>query len=86
MNFDFFKTLSVTQPVIIYIPPLGELRGGAWVVIDPKINPDYIEMYAIFSRNVISTFKFLIFKFQELLLVIRKWERWNIRTRGYSGA
>nr|XP_004211259.1 unnamed protein product [Hydra vulgaris] len=34
------------QPVIIYIPPYGELRGGAWVVVDPSINPDHMEMYA----------------------------------------
>lgn len=34
------------QPVFIYIPPSGELRGGAWVVVDPTINPDAMEMYA----------------------------------------
>ncbi|KAK6131147.1 hypothetical protein DH2020_035109 [Rehmannia glutinosa] len=34
------------QPVFIYIPMMGELRGGAWVVLDSKINPDHIEMYA----------------------------------------
>jgi hypothetical protein len=34
------------QPVIIYIPPNGELRGGAWVVVDPAINTDMMEMYA----------------------------------------
>jgi len=34
------------QPVLIYIPPNGELRGGAWVVLDTKINPEYMEMYA----------------------------------------
>ena len=34
------------QPVIIYIPPNGELRGGAWVVVDPTINERYMEMYA----------------------------------------
>ncbi|KNC83894.1 hypothetical protein SARC_03882 [Sphaeroforma arctica JP610] len=33
------------QPVLIYIPPYGELRGGAWVVVDPAINPDMMEMY-----------------------------------------
>lgn len=27
-----------TSPVFIYIPPEGELRGGAWVVVDPVIN------------------------------------------------
>ena len=34
------------QPVFVYIPPFGELRGGSWVVVDPTINPDYMEMYA----------------------------------------
>ena len=34
------------QPIIIYIPPYAELRGGAWVVLDTKINPEYMEMYA----------------------------------------
>lgn len=34
------------HPIFIYIPPNGELRGGAWVVIDPAINPDKMEMYA----------------------------------------
>ncbi|NXA66822.1 ACAC carboxylase, partial [Mohoua ochrocephala] len=34
------------QPVLIYIPPQGELRGGSWVVIDPTINPRHMEMYA----------------------------------------
>ena len=34
------------QPIIIYIPPFAELRGGSWVVIDPTINPREMEMYA----------------------------------------
>ena len=34
------------QPVFIYLPPHGELRGGAWVVVDPTINPSQMEMYA----------------------------------------
>ncbi|CAE7464831.1 HFA1, partial [Symbiodinium pilosum] len=34
------------HPIFIYIPKHGELRGGAWVVIDPAINPDKMEMYA----------------------------------------
>uniref|UniRef100_A0A4W4E4N3 acetyl-CoA carboxylase n=1 Tax=Electrophorus electricus TaxID=8005 RepID=A0A4W4E4N3_ELEEL len=34
------------QPVLVYIPPHGELRGGSWVVIDPTINPQYMELYA----------------------------------------
>eukprot|EP01130_Rhizamoeba_saxonica_P012625 TRINITY_DN5356_c0_g1_i1.p1 TRINITY_DN5356_c0_g1~~TRINITY_DN5356_c0_g1_i1.p1 ORF type:complete len:2154 (+),score=572.60 TRINITY_DN5356_c0_g1_i1:253-6462(+) len=33
------------QPVFVYIPPHGELRGGAWVVVDPTINIDMMEMY-----------------------------------------
>jgi len=31
--------------VQVYIPPHGELRGGAWVVIDPTINQEVMEMY-----------------------------------------
>jgi len=34
------------QPLFVYIPPNGELRGGAWVVLDSTINPDMMEMYA----------------------------------------
>ncbi|GAB2219638.1 hypothetical protein Droror1_Dr00007275 [Drosera rotundifolia] len=34
------------QPVFVYIPMMGELRGGAWVVVDSRINPEHIEMYA----------------------------------------
>ncbi|XP_049512514.1 acetyl-CoA carboxylase-like isoform X3 [Dermacentor silvarum] len=34
------------QPVIVYIPPYGELRGGAWAVVDAAINPRQMEMYA----------------------------------------
>merc|ERR1711881_581421 len=35
-----------TQPVFVYIPPNGELRGGAWVVVDPTINSKKMEMFA----------------------------------------
>ncbi|XP_046476133.1 acetyl-CoA carboxylase isoform X3 [Neodiprion pinetum] len=35
-----------TRPVIVYIPPNGELRGGAWAVVDPSINPRHMEMFA----------------------------------------
>jgi acetyl-CoA carboxylase/biotin carboxylase 1 len=34
------------HPVYVYIPPHGELRGGSWVVVDPTINEDMMEMYA----------------------------------------
>jgi acetyl-CoA carboxylase/biotin carboxylase 1 len=32
-----------SQPIFIYV--IGELRGGAWVVVDPSINPNMMEMY-----------------------------------------
>ena len=35
-----------SNPVYIYIPPHGELRGGSWVVLDPTINVEQMEMYA----------------------------------------
>lgn len=34
------------QPIFVYVPPGGELRGGAWVVVDAQINNRMIEMYA----------------------------------------
>jgi acetyl-CoA carboxylase/biotin carboxylase 1 len=34
------------HPVYMYLPPHGELRGGSWVVVDPTINQDKMEMYA----------------------------------------
>ncbi|QQP49799.1 Uncharacterized protein FKW44_010586, partial [Caligus rogercresseyi] len=34
------------QPIIIYLPPFAELRGGSWVVIDATINSAQMEMYA----------------------------------------
>lgn len=34
------------QPILVYVPPYAELRGGAWVVIDPTINERHMEMYA----------------------------------------
>lgn len=37
---------SYKQPVFVYIVPNGELRGGAWVVLDPSINSQMMEMYA----------------------------------------
>ena len=38
--------MDYKHPVTVYIPPHGELRGGAWVVLDPQINPQQMEMYA----------------------------------------
>lgn len=37
---------SYRQPVLVYIPPHAELRGGSWVVIDPTINLLCMELYA----------------------------------------
>ena len=34
------------QSIFVYIPTNGELRGGAWVVIDSSINPEQMEFYA----------------------------------------
>lgn len=34
------------QPILVYIPPHAELRGGAWVVVDPTINERHMELYA----------------------------------------
>ena len=39
------KLVGYKQPVLVYVPPGGELRGGAWVVIDPTINEDQMEMF-----------------------------------------
>ncbi|XP_064490125.1 acetyl-CoA carboxylase-like isoform X4 [Ornithodoros turicata] len=37
---------NYNQPVIVYIPPFAELRGGAWAVVDAAINPRQMEMFA----------------------------------------
>ena len=34
------------HPILVYIPPYAELRGGAWAVLDASINPRHMEMYA----------------------------------------
>lgn len=44
MIVDHLRTFK--HPVFIYIPPKCELRGGAWVVVDPTINPEMMELYA----------------------------------------
>ncbi|XP_053202232.1 acetyl-CoA carboxylase-like isoform X2 [Panonychus citri] len=38
--------VAYTQPIIVYIPPYAELRGGAWAVVDTTINARHMEMYA----------------------------------------
>ncbi|KIK60436.1 hypothetical protein GYMLUDRAFT_43751 [Collybiopsis luxurians FD-317 M1] len=37
---------SYKQPIFVYIVPNGELRGGAWVVLDPSINSEQMQMFA----------------------------------------
>ena len=37
---------GIKQPIYVYLPPNGTLRGGAWVVVDSTINPEFMEMYA----------------------------------------
>ena len=45
-SFIVDALVKFRRPVFVYIPPHGELRGGSWVVVDPTINPDAMEMYA----------------------------------------
>ena len=45
-SFIVDELVAYREPVFIYIPPGGQLRGGAWVVVDPTINSEYMEMYA----------------------------------------
>ncbi|KAL2707195.1 Biotin carboxylase [Kluyveromyces marxianus] len=45
-SFIVDALVDYKQPIITYIPPTGELRGGSWVVVDPTINADQMEMYA----------------------------------------
>ncbi|KAK3295325.1 acetyl-CoA carboxylase [Chaetomium fimeti] len=45
-SFIVDALVKFEQPVFIYIPPFGELRGGSWVVVDPTINTTFMEMYA----------------------------------------
>ncbi|CAI5755652.1 unnamed protein product [Candida verbasci] len=45
-SFIVDALVDFKQPIFTYIPPHGELRGGSWVVVDPSINADMMEMYA----------------------------------------
>ena len=45
-SFIVDALVGYKQPILTYIPPTGELRGGSWVVVDPTINADMMEMYA----------------------------------------
>ncbi|CAB3410106.1 unnamed protein product [Caenorhabditis bovis] len=53
------------RPVIVYIPEAGELRGGAWAVLDGQIRPEFIHLVAdeksrggILEPNAIVGIKF----------------------------
>jgi acetyl-CoA carboxylase / biotin carboxylase 1 len=45
-SFIVDALVNFKQPCIVYIPPKAELRGGAWVVVDSRINPHYMDMFA----------------------------------------
>lgn len=45
-SFIVDALVGYKQPIFTYIPPTGELRGGSWVVVDPTINAEQMEMYA----------------------------------------
>ncbi|OAA55536.1 acetyl-carboxylase [Niveomyces insectorum RCEF 264] len=45
-SFIVDALVKYEQPIFVYIPPFGELRGGSWVVVDPTINATSMEMYA----------------------------------------
>lgn len=45
-SFIVDQLVQFRQPVFVYIPAYAELRGGAFVVVDPHINDDVMEMYA----------------------------------------
>lgn len=45
-SFIVDALVDYKQPVFVYLPPNAELRGGAWVVVDPTINEECMEMYA----------------------------------------
>ena len=66
------------HPVFVYLPRGAELRGGAWVVVDRRINPDQVEMYADPSArgNVLEPEGMAEIKFREpdLLKTIRRLE------------
>lgn len=40
------------QPAFVYIVPNGELRGGAWVVLDPAINENQMMEMCVLPHRV----------------------------------
>ncbi|PHJ25472.1 acetyl-coa carboxylase acc2, partial [Cystoisospora suis] len=63
--------VSYNQPCFVYIPPKGELRGGSWVVVDSRLNSEYMEMYAdVESRGgVMEPSGTVEIKFRDKMLV-----------------
>lgn len=61
---------------MVYLPPFGELRGGAWAVLDTKINPTCITMLADADcrGGVLEASGIVEIKFRErdLLLLLKK--------------
>lgn len=41
--------VAFQQPIFVYIPPFAELRGGAWVVVDPTIHAEARALYSCLS-------------------------------------
>ena len=57
----FHAILVFSSAFLLKQQNVGELRGGAWVVIDPSVNPNVMEMYTddttgISNLNQIFTF------------------------------
>ncbi|KAL3102143.1 hypothetical protein niasHS_003552 [Heterodera schachtii] len=67
---------TYTQPIVVYLPPFGELRGGAWAVLDTQINPTCITMLADPNcrGGVLEASGIVEIKFREkdLLILLRK--------------
>ncbi|KAF8822729.1 acetyl-CoA carboxylase ACC1, partial [Cardiosporidium cionae] len=70
-SFIVDALVAYKQPCFVYIPPKAELRGGAWVVVDSRINPEHMEMYAdIDSRGgVLEPTGMVEIKYREKALV-----------------
>ncbi len=91
MIVDNLRTFK--QPVFVYIPPKAELRGGAWVVVDPTINPDMMEMYACFflldffnkKKGVFIVF-WLLFPLSGTLMTLAAVVCWSPRARSKSNS
>lgn len=61
---------SYRQPILVYIPPHAELRGGAWAVVDSSINPAYMEMFADPESRSVQFLYFIFALFTALVSCI----------------